>query len=232
MQDARDQPVTGNAYSGAIENGEYRDPRFAELDAQIDAEWSACQRRSNLVRKAKRHRPSPRLPAWCARKLPTLRAETATQEAVGCRSQAKGPCQPFPPVPAPAKAQTWTPWPRQRHRGNPAAPAVPAGVSGREAGADLEESLPGSHSGVRHNGPEAAEGRAAAFEGARSQPWQAGSENGFRTQEGASVLLKGMSAWPIVVILPRGGPGLVLWVARQIVASSSCAWRLHPSTRA
>lgn len=43
---------------------EIRDPRFAELDAQIKSEEAECQRRPDLVRQARRRRsPVPRLPA-------------------------------------------------------------------------------------------------------------------------------------------------------------------------
>jgi hypothetical protein len=42
---------------------ESRDPRSAELDAQINAGESALQRRPEVVREATRCRPGPRLPA-------------------------------------------------------------------------------------------------------------------------------------------------------------------------
>jgi hypothetical protein len=42
---------------------ECRDSRFAELDAQIDADEAARQRRPDVARKAKRGRSGPRLPA-------------------------------------------------------------------------------------------------------------------------------------------------------------------------
>jgi hypothetical protein len=41
----------------------YRDPRFAELDAQIDAEDATRQRRHDVAREAKHRRRGPRLPA-------------------------------------------------------------------------------------------------------------------------------------------------------------------------
>jgi len=60
--------------AGDVAN-QYREPRFAELDAQIDGEGAERQREPNVRRKPKR-RHSPRLPAavrkeisQCARQL-------------------------------------------------------------------------------------------------------------------------------------------------------------------
>lgn len=65
------RPVLSGA--GAIES---RDPRFAELDVQIEAENEARQQKSTAPKPNRRRRPGPRLPAvvrkeitQCARQL-------------------------------------------------------------------------------------------------------------------------------------------------------------------
>lgn len=58
---------------------ESRDPRFAELDAKIDAGEAARQQRPDVVRKPKRRRSGPRLPAVVRKEIARFARELRQQ---------------------------------------------------------------------------------------------------------------------------------------------------------
>jgi hypothetical protein len=60
--------------------GEYCNPRFAELDAQIEAGEAARQVRPGLARKAKRRCFSPRLPAAVRKEIARFARELRKQQ--------------------------------------------------------------------------------------------------------------------------------------------------------
>jgi hypothetical protein len=70
---------------------ESRDPRFAELDDQIEAGEAARQGRPDVVRKAKRHRTGPRLPR-VVQKPHLLESKMLGGWLVSKRSRATGNC--------------------------------------------------------------------------------------------------------------------------------------------
>ena len=71
---------------GTLEQGgsgevaiEHRDPRFAQLDAQIKAEQAVRQQKPDVGRKARRRRPRPRLPAAVRKEIARFARELRRQ---------------------------------------------------------------------------------------------------------------------------------------------------------